>query len=56
MDSVLIAALQVLCEEEKSNQVAFFFLKMDYFCMKWEGKPGTNQKDNTRYDLFPECN
>lgn len=24
--------------------------------MEWEGKPGTNQKDNTRYDLFPECN
>lgn len=23
--------------------------------MEWEGKPGTNQKDNTRYDLFPEC-
>lgn len=31
MDSVLIAALQVLCEEEKSNQVAFLKKKNGLF-------------------------
>lgn len=36
MDSVLIAALQVLCEEEKSNQVAF--LKKKWTIFAWNGK------------------
>lgn len=55
VDSVLIAALQVLCEEEKSNQVAFFFKKWTIFA--WNGKVNqVRTRKITRYDLFPECN